>query len=267
MQRHLSKTTLKLQKESDNALPRTVQKHGCGALCCHSFLDDFRRASAWLWGVSDFTNSRWLHSLTLIMTQLKLALLFSQELDIYPTYFNVSIRWRRKMQLYHWTSTAEKTPYDDLFNVYLDTYIAYTCMMYMCLLLSSFSFTQPAIGRTVPYISLVPIKVFLPGVTCIGGIRPFHPIQIKLAMFGNLWSWSPEKLPSKINSHSYQANLLFWPGTHHFIHTQKPTDHQRAHTHSNSSPEIKFENRIWFKYSLSPCSHWAHQPHTIHHMD
>lgn len=76
-------------------------------------------------------------------------------------------------------------------------------------------------------------------------------------MFGNSRSWSPDKWPLKTNSHSYQAKWLFWPCTHHFIHT----DHQTAQTHSNSSPEIKFENGILFKYSMSPRSHWAHQPH------
>lgn len=34
-------------------------------------LNGFTRASAWLWGVSDFTNARRLHRLTLIMTQLQ----------------------------------------------------------------------------------------------------------------------------------------------------------------------------------------------------
>lgn len=126
MQRNLSKNETETPK-SDNTHPGTVQKHGRGALCCHWSSNGFTTASVWLWGVSDFTNARRLHSLTLITIQIKLTLLFSQELDIHPTYLSIAIWWRMKMLLLNEHNTKNSVLRCQ--NLYSHRYIAYTCMM------------------------------------------------------------------------------------------------------------------------------------------
>lgn len=136
----------------DNARLGTVQKHGHQALCCHWSLNGFTRASAWLWGVLDFTNTRRLHSLTQLQWRY-----FFQELDIHPTYLNISIWWRMKALSEH-TRKKTKTKNSILLclKFYLNAYIAYKCIQWTWSRSMFLTFKR---------------EVFLASVTCFSGIR------------------------------------------------------------------------------------------------
>lgn len=136
----------------DNARLGTVQKHGHQALCCHWSLNGFTRASAWLWGVLDFTNARWLHSLT----QLQWSY-FSRNwtYTLHILIFQSDLGWKL------WVSTPEKKKKTKnsillCLNFYLHAYIAYKCILWAWSRSMFLTFKR---------------EVFLASVTCFSGIR------------------------------------------------------------------------------------------------
>lgn len=88
--------------------------------------------------------------------------------------------------------------------------------------------SQPLVGWSPTWAwsrsRFLPFKreVFLASVTCNSGIRHFIWYRLNWPCFG-IHCLKTLMWPLKINPHSYQARLLFWPHTSHLIHTWSPS--------------------------------------------